>query len=138
MVSGRVLRRSMWWLLLAMAVGCDQRERLTFPSDVPEAPLGPISIITRPLATDTIVTQGDVIEVRGLTTDPDGVDSVYFELDGVNFELSPIDAQGLDTLDFAFELSTNNFVGDSAVLRVFGVDVLGSQGDFVSRRFRLR
>jgi hypothetical protein len=41
-------------------------------------------------------------------------------------------------VDFAFELSTNNFVADTVVLRVFGVDLPGSQGDFVSRRFRLR
>ena len=132
------MRRGMWWLVLAMAAGCDQRERLTFPTEDPQAPLGPVSIITRPVATDTLVTRGDVIEVRGLTTDPDGVDSIYFEVEGVNFSLSPIGAQGLDTVDFAFELSTNNFVADTVVLRVFGVDLPGSQGDFVSRRFRLR
>jgi hypothetical protein len=138
MIPGRVLRHGMWWLVLAMAAGCDQRERLTFPTEVPHLPLGPVCIITRPLAEDTLVTPGDVIEVRGLATDPDGVDSIYFELEGVNFTLAPIVAQGLDTVDFAFRLSTNNFVADTVVLRVFGVDVPGSQGDFVGRRFRLR
>jgi hypothetical protein len=128
----------MWWLLLAMAA-CGERDRVTFPTDPGQgAPLGPTTIIIEPIALDTLVSRGDVIEVRGLSTDPDGVDSVYFELDGVNFTLSPIAAQGLDTVDFAFPLSTNNFVGDTVVLRVFGVDVPGSQGDFVSRRFRLR
>ena len=128
----------MWWLLLAMAIGCDTRDRLTFPTEDPGAPRGPLTAIIRPLASDTVVTPGDVIEVRGRTTDPDGVDTIYFELDGVNFSLSAIVAQGLDTVEFAFELETDNFVGDTAVLRVFGVDLPGSQGDFVSRRFRFR
>jgi hypothetical protein len=138
MVSGRAFRGGMWGLVLAIAA-CGQRDRLTFPTDPGTgAQPGPTTIIIEPIALDTLVTRGDVIEVRGLSTDPDGVDSVYFELDGVNFTLSPIAAQGLDTVDFAFPLSTNNFVGDTVVLRVFGVDVPGSQGDFVSRRFRLR
>jgi hypothetical protein len=139
MVSGRACRGGMWWLVLAIAA-CGQRDRLTFPTDpgTGGAPLGPTTIIIEPIALDTLVTRGDVIQVRGLSTDPDGVDSVYFELDGVDFTLSPIAAQGLDTVDFAFPLSTNSFVGDTVVLRVFGVDVPGSQGDFVSRRFRLR
>jgi hypothetical protein len=138
MVSGRAFRRGICWLLLAMAIGCDTRDRLTFPTENPDEPRGPITAIIRPLAGDTVVTRGDVIEVRGRTTDPEGVDTVYFELDGVNFSLSPIAAQGLDTVEFSFELSTDNFVGDTAVLRVFGVDLPGSQGDFVSRRFRFR
>jgi hypothetical protein len=128
----------MWWLLLAMAIGCAERDRLTFPTEAPQAPLGPVTIITRPVALDTLVSRGEVIGVRGLTTDPNGVDSIYFELEGVNFSFSPIDAQGLDTVDFAFDISTDNFVADTVVLRIFGVDVPGSQGDFVSRRFRLR
>jgi hypothetical protein len=127
---------------MALAIaGCDERERLTFPTEGgggPDAPLGPVTVIIQPIATDTLVTPGSVIDVRGLSTDPDGVDSVFFELDGVNFTLPPVVAEGRDTVNFAFQLFTNNFVGDTVVLRVFGVDVRGSQGDFVSRRFRLR
>ena len=138
MVPGRAFRVGIWWMALGIA-GCQERERLTFPTEGgPDAPLGPVTVIIQPIATDTLVTRGDVIDVRGLSTDPDGVDSVYFELDGVNFTLSPVVADGQETVDFAFQLFTNNFVADTVVLRVFGVDVPGSQGDFVSRRFRLR
>ena len=129
----------MCWLLLAMAAGCDTRERLTFPTENPDGePLGPITAIMRPLASDTVVTRGDVISVQGRTTDQDGVDTVYIEMDGVNFSLAPIAAHGQDTVEFGFELRTDNFVGDTAVVWVFGVGLSGNKGDLDSRQFRFR
>ena len=124
---------------LALVAGCTERDRPTFPTDVPNTPnlpLGPLVVVSEPLAADTVVTPGDVISIRGLATDPDGVGSVFFELEGVNFNLAPIDGRGRDTVGFSFDLSTRNFVGDTVVLRVYGIDVPGSQGDFVGRRFR--
>ena len=76
--------------------------------------------------------------MRGRATDPDGVDTVYFELDGVNFNLSPIDGAGTGHRGVrlrALDAATSR--RDTVVLRVYGVDLPGSQGDFVGRRFRL-
>jgi hypothetical protein len=139
MVSGCLGRGGICWLLLAMAAGCDTRERLTFPTENPDGGSpGPTTAIVRPLASDTLVTRGDVIEVQGRTTDENGVDTVYIEMDGVNYALAPLAGQGRDTVEFGFELNTDNFVGDTAVVWVFGVDPSGNKGDFDSRQFRFR
>ena len=138
MVPRRAIRGG-FWLWLALIAGCTERDRPTFPTDVPNSPdlpLGPVTVISEPVATDTVVTLGDVISVRGLATDPDGVSGVFFELDGVNFNLAPIDGRGRDTVEFSFTLSTRMFAHDTVVLRIYGIDVPGSQGDFVGRRFR--
>jgi hypothetical protein len=131
------IRRVFRWAGLALVASCGERDRLTFPTENPGDGLGPVSVITEPVATDTVVVEGDLLTIRGRTTDADGVDSVYFDLEGANHSFAPIDGQGEDTVEFALQLSTLNFLGDTVLLTIHGVDMLGVQGGPVGRRIRL-
>src|SRR6266540_5915181 len=121
MIPGRAIR----WAAVAVLVGCGTRDRLTFPTENPGNGSGPITEITHPGTPDTVVIEGDLLIVQGRTFDADGVDTVYFELGGVNQGFSPITGRGKDTVDFSLQLSTINSGGATVVLRVHGVDLLG-------------
>ncbi len=86
---------------------------------------------------DTVVVEGDLIIIQGRAYDPDGIDTVYFEVGGTNQGFSPLRGLGADTVDFALQLSTLNFSGATVLLRAYGVDLLGSQGAPVSRQIRI-
>jgi hypothetical protein len=133
MIPGRVFR----WVALAALVGCGTRDRLTFPSENPGDGDGPITEITHPATHDTTVTEGDLLIVQGRTFDPDGVDTVYVAVGGVNQGFAPILGQGKDTVDFALQLSTIGSSGVTVIMQIYGVDLLGQQGDIVSRQIRI-
>jgi hypothetical protein len=116
---------------------CGERDRLTFPSENPGDGSGPVTEITRPSAPDTVVTVGDPLFILGRAFDADGVDTIYFEVDGVNQGFAPIIGEGADTVDFALQLSTLNSSGATVVFRAYGVDLLGGQGAPVSRQIRV-
>ncbi|MEO6057353.1 MAG: Ig-like domain-containing protein [Gemmatimonadales bacterium] len=125
------------WAGLTLAAGCGERERLTFPTENPGDGSGPTTEITRPSVPDTVVVEGDLIIIQGRAYDPDGIDTVYFEVGGTNQGFSPLRGLGADTVDFALQLSTLNFSGATVLLRAYGVDLLGSQGAPVSRQIRI-
>src|SRR5215213_5133365 len=86
---GRDGRRagSPWWTgalavlsAIVLGSGCDERERLTFPT--PSDGVGPITFIDQPNGADTTVFAGGLFSVQGSTQDPDGVDTVYFFVTG--------------------------------------------------------
>jgi hypothetical protein len=133
MIPGRAFR----WAALAALVSCGERERLIFPVENPGDGAGPSTEITRPAAPDTTVIEGDLLFIQGRTYDADGVDTVYFEVGGANQGFAPIQGEGQDTVDFALQLSTLNLGGATVVIRVHGVDMLGEQGEFVSRQIRI-
>ncbi|MEP7176470.1 MAG: Ig-like domain-containing protein [Gemmatimonadales bacterium] len=137
MVSGPVFRAVSCWAGLTLAAGCGERERLTFPTENPGDGSGPTTEITRPSVPDTVVVEGDLIIIQGRAYDPDGIDTVYFEVGGTNQGFSPLRGLGADTVDFALQLSTLNFSGATVLLRAYGVDLLGSQGAPVSRQIRI-
>ncbi len=137
MVSGQVFRAVSCWAGLTLAAGCGERERLTFPTENPGDGSGPTTEITRPSVPDTVVVEGDLIIIQGRAYDPDGIDTVYFEVGGTNQGFSPLRGLGADTVDFALQLSTLNFSGATVLLRAYGVDLLGSQGAPVSRQIRI-
>jgi hypothetical protein len=124
-------------MALAALVGCGTRDRLTFPSENPGDGDGPITEITHPATHDTTVTEGDLLIVQGRTFDPDGVDTVYVAVGGVNQGFAPILGQGKDTVDFALQLSTIGSSGVTVIMQIYGVDLLGQQGDIVSRQIRI-
>jgi len=118
-------------VLLALLLGCEERERLTFESD-PTDRVGPASQIHTP-SQDTVLTEGDLFVVGARTVDTSGIDTVFIQVDGANLNYLPIDANGTDTLDFAVNLPTLNLGGRTITLGVFGVDVIGNVGPTVSR-----
>ena len=132
MIPGRAFR----WALLVALIGCGERERLIFPEENPGNGSGPITEITRP-ATDTAVTEGDLLFVQGRTYDADGVDTVYFEVGGANQGFLPIQGEGDDTVSFLLQISTLNLSGGTVVVRVHGVDLLGEQGEYLNRQIRI-
>ena len=128
--------KAMWGILMALLLGCDERERLTFETD-PEDRVGPTSHIDPP-SKDTTLTEGDFFVIGARTVDTSGVDSVFIEVGGANLSYLPIDAHGADTLTFAINLPTIGLSGRTITLGVFGVDVIGNIGPTVSRRLTIQ
>jgi hypothetical protein len=127
--------KAVWGILVALLLGCDERERLTFETD-PEDRVGPSSHIDPP-SKDTTLTEGDLFVVGARTVDTSGVDSVFIQVEGANLNYLPIDANGVDTLTFALNLPTLGLSGRTITLGVFGVDVIGNVGPTVSRRLTI-
>jgi hypothetical protein len=140
MVTGaakRAFRQGFWWAALAFVAACGERDRLTFPNENPGDGVGPVTEITHPSAPDTVVTDGDLLIIQGRAFDPDGVDSIYFDVGGVNQGFAPINGEGADTVNFALQISTLGSSGATIVLQAYGVDLLGGQGALVSRQIRV-
>jgi hypothetical protein len=126
-----------WSVAVAALLGCGERDRLTFPSENPGNGAGPVTEIDQPPAEDAVVIEGDPLIIRGRTFDPDGVDTVYFEVGGVNQGFPPIVGDGADTVTFALQLSTLNHGGATVLIRAYGVDLLGDQGNIVFRQVHI-
>jgi hypothetical protein len=124
-----------WVVLLALLVGCEERERLVFGPD-PSDRQGPTSTINPP-ATDTTLTEGDPFVLGARSVDASGVDTVFIEVEGANLSYLPLDAEGEDTLSFSISLPTQGFAGRAIVIGVFGKDVLGNIGPTVTRRITI-
>jgi hypothetical protein len=125
-------------LALALAAACGTRERVTFPTQNTGDGFGPLTTILVPDRADTVVTEGDVFFVEGLTTDDDGIASVFIELGGLDQAFLPIDGEGRDTVRFALPLSTIGHLGDTAVVRVHGLDRVGDEGPPAVRQIFIR
>jgi hypothetical protein len=130
-------RRLSGWVIAALLVGCGERDRLTFPSDNQGNGAGPVTEIDHPAAPDTVVVEGDPLVLQGRTFDPDGVDTVYFEVGGTNQGFAPKLGEGADTVNFALQFSTLNHSGATFLVRAYGVDKLGDLGNIVSRQIRV-
>lgn len=128
--------KGVWGVLLALLLGCDERERLTFETD-PEDRLGPTSRIDPP-SRDTTLTEGDPFVIGVRTVDTTGVDSVVIAVDGADLSYLPIDADGADTLTFSINLPTFGLSGRTITLGVFGVDLTGNVGPTVARRLTIQ
>src|SRR5688572_1994169 len=90
---------------VALATGCDERERLTFPS--PSDGVGPVTTIDQPNSADTTVFPGPQLFINGRTVDPDGVDTVYFFVIGGNQGFPPFHPNPVkDTVTFGFNIGT--------------------------------
>ncbi len=135
--SASTFRQTAWWVALALVAGCGERDRLTFPSENPGDGSGPVTEVDRPSVPDTVVVEGDLIIIQGRTFDPDGIDTVYFEVGGVNQGFAPLKGEGADTVNFSLQFSTLNSNGATVVFRTYGVDLLGGQGAPVSRQIHI-
>jgi hypothetical protein len=130
--------KAIWGMLVALLIGCDERERLTFETE-PEDRVGPSSHIDPP-SSDTTLTADGVISsfvLGARTVDTSGIDMVFIEVEGANLSYLPIDANGVDTLNFAITLPIGSLIGRTITVGVFGVDVIGNVGPTVSRHITI-
>lgn len=114
-----------------LVLGCNTRDRLTFPNPGPIGP-GPQTVIDHP-AGDTSVAAGPGFIVAGFTRDPDRIDTIYFETEGGVTNFPPF-VNGDDSVRFALPLTTAGQNGQTITLRVFGTDRLGNRGDTATRQ----
>ena len=122
-------------VLLALLLGCGERERLVFEPDG-EDHEGPTSQINPP-SSDTTLAEGEPFVLGARTVDPSGVETVFIEVEGANVSYLPLDAEGEDTLNFAFSLPTLGLSGRTITVGVHGVDVIGNVGPTVTRRLTI-
>jgi hypothetical protein len=131
-------RKASGWAMAAVALAaCGERERLTFPTGTPSDGFGPVTEILTPAADDSIIRAGDPFVLSGRSSDLDGVDSVYFDVQGVAEGTSPLKAGGTDTVYFGVPIATRGQSGVTVVVRVYAVDLLGQQGGPARRQFRI-
>jgi hypothetical protein len=113
-----------------VVVGCNSRDRLTFP--IPGPPdSGPQTVIDRPSG-DTTVDAGPSFVATGYTRDSDGVDTVYFETEGGVTSFPPLLGDH-DSMGYSLPLTTDGQAGQTITLRVFGTDLRGVRGDTAIR-----
>ena len=122
---------------IVLGTGCDERERLTFPT--PSDGVGPVTFIDQPNGADTTVFPGPLFSVQGTTTDQDGVDTVYFFVIGAGQGFSPFTPeQPQTTVRFSLPLATFGFSGQTFEVQVYGVDALGNRGGTSTRLIHIR
>jgi len=122
-------RRHLVWAGAAFVLACGERDRITFPEPNQGNGKGPITHVTNPSVTDTAVVEGDLLILSGYSLDPDGVDTVYFDVSGTVQSFTPILGQGDDSVPFAVQFSTLGNPGGTITVRAFAVDVFGQVGD---------
>ncbi len=124
-------------LLLLLATGCDERERITFPT--PSDGVGPVTTIEQPAGADTTIFPGGLFSVQGSTVDPDGIDTVYFLVNGGGQGFPAFVPSELQTtVSFSLPLATFGYSGQTFEVQVYGVDKVGNRGGTSSRVIHIR
>ncbi|HSE26718.1 MAG TPA: hypothetical protein VLA95_00705 [Gemmatimonadales bacterium] len=119
--------------LAAALTGCNDRERIGIEPDNGGGGggggpgVGPTTVIEVP-AEDTTVQAGPGLFVAGRVTDPDGVDSVYFDIQGGITRIPPYNHNGTSLMSFAIPISTSGQAGETIIVDVSGVDQAGNRG----------
>jgi hypothetical protein len=130
-------RFTRWVGAALLLVACDERERLTFPSNEPPGDIvSPITTIDHP-AVDSVITEGDLVVLSGRTIDATGVDTVYFLTRGTNQSFHPFAAGGEDTVTFGLPISTIGLSNANVTIEIYGVDLEGHQGSHAIRRLTI-
>ena len=124
-----------WGVILTLVSGCNERDRLTFPTS--SDGLGPKITIFAPSA-DTTVSPGPNVLVNGQVVDQDGIDTVYFDVQGGVTNFNPYIARGVDTVTFQLPLTTNGLSGNIITVSVFGVNLAGLHGDTAVRHITVQ
>ena len=119
-------------LFSGLVSGCATRDRLTITGTDPGGGgTGPATIIDDP-SKDTTVSAGPTYFVSGTTTDPDGIDTLYFETVGGLTSFQPAIHAGT-SFRFGLPLTTAGLSGETIKVSVFGTDALGNRGDTAIR-----
>jgi len=123
--------------LMVLGTGCDDRERITFPT--PSDGIGPVTTIDQPNGADTTIFPSGLFSVNGSTVDPDGVDTVYFFVIGGGQGFPPFTPElPQTTVRFGLSLSTFGHSGETFEVQVYGVDALGNRGGTSTRLIHIR
>ena len=123
--------------MLLLAGGCDDRERLTFPTPIDG--VGPVTTIEQPARADTTIFPGGLFSVQGATVDPDGIDTVYFLVSGGGQSFPAFVPSELQTtVTFSLPLATFGYSGQTFEVQVYGVDRVGNRGGTSSRLIHIR
>jgi hypothetical protein len=133
-------RQAAVFLLLALALlACDERDRLTFPSNEPGGndEMGPITVVDNP-STDTTLDEGDPFVLSGRSLDTTGVDTVYFDVEGGSVNFTPLSGEGLDTVRFGLLIPTFGNLGQTITITVHAVDLRGNRGTTSIRRLSIQ
>ena len=131
------MRASAAGVALLLMTGCDERERLTFPT--PSDGVGPVTTIDRPNGADTTIFPGADFLVNGRTIDPDGVDTVYFFVISGNQNFHPFHpTPATTTVSFSVPLTTFGHAGETFSVQIYGVDALGNRGGTSTRLIHIR
>lgn len=132
-----MLKPALPLLLLALLAGCEERDRLTFPSNEPGGDEeGPVTTIDNP-SVDSVLTEGDFFVVGGRSVDSNGVDTVYIEAVGSGQAFLPLIGGGEETVDFGIPVPTIGLSATTVIIRVRAVDVLGNQGLTAIRQLQI-
>jgi hypothetical protein len=124
-------------LLVVLGTGCDDRERITFPT--PSDGVGPVTTIEQPAGADTTIFPGGLFSVQGATVDPDGIDTVYFLVNGGGQSFPAFVPNQLQTtVTFSLPLATFGYSGQTFEVQVYGVDNVGNRGGTSSRLIHIR
>ena len=122
---------------IVVGTGCDERERLTFPT--PSDGVGPVTTIEQPSGADTTIFPGPLFSVQGSTVDQDGVDTVYFLVIGAGQSFSPFAPEPPQTtVSFSLPFTTFGSSGQTFEVQVYGVDALGNRGGTSTRLIHIR
>ena len=87
--------------------------------------------------TDTTVVEGDLLILNGYSLDPDGVDTVYFDVSGSLQSFPSLSGEGDDSVPFALQISTLGNPGGTIIVRTFAVDVFGVMGTTALRQIHI-
>jgi hypothetical protein len=124
-------------VVMVLAAACEERDRLTFPD--PGDGIGPVTTIDQPEGADTTVDAGDDLLINGRTTDPDGVDTVYFLVIGGNQSFPPYRPSPPGVMvTWGLPLSTVGRSGSTMTVQIHGVDMRGNQGAPSTRQIIVR
>ncbi len=125
-------------LLAGLLLACDERERLTFPSNLPgNDDQGPITVIDAP-ARDTTLTEGEPFIVSGRSIDPNGIATVFFLVENGDVNFSPVDGAGSDTVRFGLPIPTVGRFGQTITITVHAEDTLSNLGGPAIRRLTVQ
>jgi hypothetical protein len=94
--------------------------------------------VLHPGVTDTTVVEGDLLILNGYSLDPDGVDTVYFDVTGSLQSFPPLPGEGDDSVPFALQFSTLGNPGGTIIVRTFAVDVFGVMGTTALRQIHIQ
>jgi hypothetical protein len=130
--------RRLAWAVAAVLVACSTRDRITFAGPNQGDGRGPVTTVLHPAVTDTTVVEGDLFILNGYSLDPDGVDTVYFDVSGSLQSFPPLLGEGDDSVPFALQFSTLNNSGGTIIVRTFAVDAFGVMGTTALRQIHIQ
>jgi hypothetical protein len=122
--------------VMMLATGCDERDRLTFPT--PSDGIGPVTTIEQPARADTTIPSGGIFSVNGATVDPDGVATVHFLVTGGSGHPPFTPNPPQTTVTFGVPLATFGHSGETIEIQIYGVDVLGNRGGTSTRLIHIQ